>query len=540
MELLPYILCASAGYLIGSVPTGFLIAKARGIDIRTAGSGNIGATNVFRILGKGPGIFVLFVDALKGFISAAFIPALLLGTLDCGCELSAAPRLALIAGIGAILGHNFTCWLKFKGGKGIATSAGVFLSLSPMTLGITLGVWICVYTLSRYGSLASIIAAVTLPIAAGLTKSDPIITILAAILGLLAIWRHKANIGRLLKGTEYKTGKQTVEQNQSVPKRITVLGAGAWGTALTKLLTENGHTVTLWGHDTARLETIANTGRNERLPNIQLPVPVRIEKHLITAASNADYIIVAVPSQFVRAITSQLPQFSGVAISVTKGIEFDTGMTMSDILTQTMPLADNAVLSGPSFAIEVARGVPTAVVVASHNSTTAREVQALFHRPTFRVYTSTDIRGVELAGALKNVMGIAAGVCDGLGLGDNSKAALITRAIAEMRRLGIARNAQAETFAGLSGLGDLTATCFSKLSRNRALGERIGRGQPLPAPNDLPLTEGYPTTQSAHQLARQLGVETPIINEVYAMLYEGKPPAQAVQNLLTRDSKAED
>ena len=139
-----------------------------------------------------------------------------------------------------------------------------------------------------------------------------------------------------------------------------------------------------------------------------------------------------------------------------------------------------------------------------------------------------------------NSRGHAAGVCDGLGLGDNSKAALITRAIAEMRRLGIARNAQAETFSGLSGLGDLTATCFSKLSRNRALGERIGRGQLLPAPNDMPLAEGYPTTQSAHQLARQLGVETPIINEVYAMLYEGKPPAQAVQNLLTRDSKAED
>ena len=540
MELLPYILCASAGYLIGSVPTGFLIAKARGIDIRTAGSGNIGATNVFRILGNGPGIFVLFVDAMKGFISAAFIPAFFLGLPDCGCERSVYLQLALTAGISAILGHNFTCWLKFKGGKGIATSAGVFLSLSPIPLGITLGVWICVYTLSRYGSLASIIATVTLPIAAGLTKSDPIITIFAAILGLLAIWRHKANIGRLLKGTEYKSRKQTDEQNQRAPKRITVLGAGAWGTALAKLLTENGHTVTLWGHDTARLETIANTGRNERLPNIQLPEPVRIEKHLTTAASNADYIIVAVPSQFVRAITSQLPQFSGVAISVTKGIEFDTGMTMSDILTQTMPLADNAVLSGPSFAIEVARGVPTAVVVASHNSATAREVQALFHRSTFRVYTSTDIRGVELAGALKNVMGIAAGVCDGLGLGDNSKAALITRAIAEMRRLGIARNAQAETFSGLSGLGDLTATCFSKLSRNRALGERIGRGQLLPAPNDMPLAEGYPTTQSAHQLARQLGVETPIINEVYAMLYEGKPPAQAVQNLLTRDSKAED
>jgi glycerol-3-phosphate dehydrogenase (NAD(P)+) len=542
-----YIPAALGAYLLGSIPTGYLVAKARGIDIRAVGSGNIGATNVFRILGKGPGIFVLLVDALKGFAAVHFLPSLLLGTPTCCFGHPLHPPSALVAGIAAILGHNYTCWLKFKGGKGIATTAGVFLALTPIGLGLTFAVWLIVFALSRYVSLASIAAAAALPCAIWFEQhhqrqENPALLLVSILLGALAIWKHKANIQRLLAGTESRVGQKTPSAQilSTEPQRVTVLGAGAWGTALAKLLAENGHTVMLWGHDAARLSAIREMRRNERLPGVELPGSLCFESDLPRAIENAQAIVVAVPSQSLRSVTARLSPFGGLVISVTKGIEFDTGLTMSGVLAHTMPRARVAALSGPSFAMEVARGTPTAAVVAAPDPATARAAQALFHRPTFRVYSSTDLRGVELGGALKNVAGIAAGVCDGLGLGDNSKAALVTRAVAEMRRLGLACGAQAETFSGLSGLGDLTATCFSRLSRNRALGEQLGRGEILSQTAGRPLAEGHPTARSAHQLAQRLGVETPIISAVYAMLYEGKPPAQAVRDLLTRESKAED
>jgi glycerol-3-phosphate dehydrogenase (NAD(P)+) len=229
-------------------------------------------------------------------------------------------------------------------------------------------------------------------------------------------------------------------------------------------------------------------------------------------------------------------------VSVTKGIEHHSGLTMCGVLAQTAPQAKLAALSGPSLALEVARGVPAALVAASEDSAATALTQKLFHRPTFRVYSSNDLLGVELGGALKNVIAIGAGVCDGLGFGDNSKAALVTRAIAEMRRLGVADGAQAETFSGLSGLGDLTVTCFSKLSRNRGFGERLGRGEKVDAivNSTVSVAEGYPTARSAIELARKHGIETPIMDQVYAMLYEAKDVRKALQDLTTRESKAED
>jgi len=236
-----------------------------------------------------------------------------------------------------------------------------------------------------------------------------------------------------------------------------------------------------------------------------------------------------------------LKEFRGTVVSVTKGIEYDTGLTMCGILAETAPKATRAALSGPSFAIEVARDIPTAIVAASSDSATAAQVQNLFSRPSFRVYSSPDVLGVELGGALKNVIAIAAGVGDGLGFGDNSKAALVTRSIVEIRRLGVACGAQPDTFTGLSGLGDLMVTCFSKLSRNRGFGERAGRGeQPVQiASSMLAVAEGYPTARSAYRLARKHGVTTPVIDEVHAMLYEGKNVAQAVRDLMSRDLKPE-
>jgi len=325
--------------------------------------------------------------------------------------------------------------------------------------------------------------------------------------------------------------------------KVTVIGAGAWGTALANLLCQNGHAVTLWGHDPAHLAEVQRSGRNEiYLPGIRLSPELRCEPDLAAAASGSECLVVAVPSKFLREVTARLSWFRGIAVSVTKGIEDETGLTMSGILRATMPGAAAGALSGPSFALEVAQGIPGAIVAAQPDALIAKKIQVLFHRPTFRVYTSSDVLGVELGGALKNVAAIAAGVGDGLGFGDNTKAALITRAMAEIRRLGAACGASAETFSGLSGLGDLTATCFSRLSRNRRFGERVGRGEKVEdiVAGAVAVVEGYPTARSAHHLAGRLEIQTPIVREVYAMLYEHKNVRQAVQSLLSRDMKQED
>jgi len=325
--------------------------------------------------------------------------------------------------------------------------------------------------------------------------------------------------------------------------KITVLGAGAWGTALARLLQQGNEQVVLWGHDSEAVAEIRRRRRNERfLPGVELPQQLILEPELERALANAEWVVVAVPSKAFRQVTGRLANFKGQIVSVTKGIEYDTGLTMCGILGEVAPNTRCAALSGPSFAIEVAREVPTAIVAASRDLATAAQVQALFNRPNFRVYTSTDALGVEMGGALKNVIAVAAGIGDGLGLGDNAKAALVTRAIVEIRRLGVACGAQIDTFTGLSGLGDLMATCFSKHSRNRAFGERVGKGEKPAdiASSMLAIAEGYPTARSAYRLAQNHKVVTPVINEVYAMLYDGKDVRQAVRDLMTRDLKSED
>lgn len=322
----------------------------------------------------------------------------------------------------------------------------------------------------------------------------------------------------------------------------TVLGAGAWGTALALLLHRNGHAVTLWGHDPAQLADVAATRRNPRhLAGVELPADWRMEPDARAACAGAELVVMAVPSRGVRATAPALSDYAGLVVSVTKGIEFDTGLTMSGVIESVAPRATVVALSGPTLAAEVARGLPAAVVVAGADETAAR-VQAALHQPVFRVYRNPDRLGVELGGALKNVIAIAAGACDGLGYGDNAKAALLTRGAAEMRRLGVACGAQAETFAGLSGLGDLTVTCFSPLSRNRTLGERLGRGERLAdiIASTRAVAEGVPTSTAALRLAERRGVDTPIIREVEAMLHRGKDLRRAVHDLLRRDSKAED
>jgi glycerol-3-phosphate dehydrogenase (NAD(P)+) len=325
--------------------------------------------------------------------------------------------------------------------------------------------------------------------------------------------------------------------------KIALLGVGAWGSALAKLLLAEGHQIMAWDHDLANLRAVAASGRNEKyLPGVPLGAGLVPADDPAAAWPGCDCVIVAVPSKGIRCVADALAGFAGPVVSVTKGIEYETGLTMSAILRAAAPTARVAALSGPTLALEVARGVPTAAVVASADEATAGFFQRLFHRPTFRIYTSPDPLGVELGGALKNVIAIAAGLNDGLGFGDNSKAALVTRGIAEIRRLGVACGARPETFSGLSGLGDLVVTCFSPLSRNRTLGEQLGRGARLEdlLARAVSVAEGYPTARAARALARRHEVPVPIIDEVYAVLYEAKPPAAAVRDLLARVTKPED
>jgi glycerol-3-phosphate dehydrogenase (NAD(P)+) len=323
--------------------------------------------------------------------------------------------------------------------------------------------------------------------------------------------------------------------------RVTIVGAGSWGTALALVLDKNGHEITLWGHYAGHLEKMRTSRGLNALPGVELPSTWRYEPSLEDAVNWGEALIVAVPSKAFREVVSKIKAAGKIVVSVTKGIEYDTGLTMSAVVKECILGARGAAMSGPTFAQEVALGYPTAIVAASASEETSSEVQKIFHRPLFRVYTTDDLLGVELGGALKNVIAIAAGVGDGLGLGDNSKAALVTRAIAEIKRLGVVCGAQPETFAGLSGLGDLTATCYSRLSRNRMFGERIGKGETIEemVATSKTLAEGYPTARSAWRLAARHGVDTPIVEQVHAMLYEGKNVRQALEDLTMRSSKRE-
>jgi glycerol-3-phosphate dehydrogenase (NAD(P)+) len=330
--------------------------------------------------------------------------------------------------------------------------------------------------------------------------------------------------------------------------KITVVGAGGWGTTLAILLHFNGHEVTLWEFDNAYAEKLRLTRLNTLyLPDIKIPEEIHITNDLQEAASRKNILVLAIPSQFLRDTVKFLNPSelkNTILLSVAKGIEKNSLLTMSKMLHDVFPtLSENqiSVLSGPSHAEEVSKRIPTAVVAASKNVETSKTVQAAFMTPYFRVYSSTDITGVELGGALKNVIAIGAGIIDGAKFGDNTKAAIMTRGIAEISRLGVAMGAQPDTFAGLSGMGDLIVTCMSRHSRNRYVGEKIGSGLKL---NEVlksmqMVAEGVETTRSASKLAEKNKVETPIVNEVYKILFEDKDPVMATTDLMTRDMKME-
>jgi glycerol-3-phosphate dehydrogenase (NAD(P)+) len=328
-------------------------------------------------------------------------------------------------------------------------------------------------------------------------------------------------------------------------KSTAILGAGGWGTALARLWAKNGREIVLWGHNRERIERLKKTRENsDYLPGYKLPDSVRLTSEL-RDCGNSSLIVFVVPSTAFRSIAEQFRKVmsveDAVLLSGTKGIEHGTGMRMSEILSEMFPKHRIAVLSGPNLAIEVARNLPTATVLGCADIQCAVKLQAYLGSPRFRIYSSDQVIGIELGGALKNVFALAAGVSDGLGLGDNSKAALVTRCLTELLRLGTAMGGDVRTFYGLSGVGDLIATCFSQHSRNRRVGEKIGRGESLGkiTAGMQMVAEGVPTTRSAYECARQLKIETPIIDEVYAILYDDKAPDQALRDLLQREQKAE-
>ena len=326
---------------------------------------------------------------------------------------------------------------------------------------------------------------------------------------------------------------------------VTVYGSGSMGTAMALHLVDLGHAVTLWTRTGAKAERLRSERSNPLLPGHPLPAALSITADAAAAVA-ADWHLLAVPSKYLRAQLETLSASLGDRprrfISVIKGIENDSLARPTQIVAETLPATSLTCLSGPSHAEEIAAKQPTSMVAASEDEAAAAAVQELFNSDRLRVYTNRDLTGVELAGALKNVFGLAAGICDGIGFGDNAKAALLTRAVTEMQRFGAAFGAAEDTFAGLAGIGDLIATCTSRHGRNRSVGERLGRGESLDQILDSmggSVSEGVPTTASIFAMSRRRGIEMPIVDEVHAVLFDGKSVASAAASLLTRPVRSE-
>jgi len=326
---------------------------------------------------------------------------------------------------------------------------------------------------------------------------------------------------------------------------MTVIGAGSWGTALAILLAREGHPTQLWGRDAVQLNSMLLTRRNQRyLPDASFPDALRISVELAEALKDVRDALIAVPSHAFRATLERIRPHLGKETRVawaTKGFEIATGMLPHQVVREVLGARPGAVLSGPTFAREVGAGLPTAMTVASRDEHFARELAASLSGPNFRAYTQTDIMGVEVGGAVKNVIAIGSGIADGMGYGANTRVALITRGLAEMMRLGVNHGAQRETFMGLAGLGDLVLTCTDDQSRNRRFGIALGRGESLAAAESAihQVVEGVAAARAVHDVARRLQVEMPICREIYHIVYENKPVRAAVQALMGRELRSE-
>ena len=327
-------------------------------------------------------------------------------------------------------------------------------------------------------------------------------------------------------------------------ERIGIIGSGTWGTAIAVLLHNNGHQDTLWSAIPEEIEEIGRTHRHKNLPEVTLPEDITYTADLEEAMRDKRILVMAVPSVFVRSTARRMKPLckdGQIVVDLAKGIEENSLKTMSEIIKEEIPQCEAAVLSGPSHAEEVSRGIPTTCVAGSRKRQVAEEIQSIFMSPFFRVYTSPDVRGIEVGAALKNVIALAAGIADGLGYGDNTKAALITRGIAEIARLGTAMGGKPQTFAGLSGIGDLIVTCASMHSRNRRAGILIGKGYTMDeAMKEVQMVvEGVYSAKAALALAKKYYLELPIVEQVNEVLFDNKPASEAVGDLMLRDPRIE-
>jgi glycerol-3-phosphate dehydrogenase (NAD(P)+) len=550
---LPAIAGLFAAYLLGSVPAAYLAGRARGVDLRAHGSGNLGATNALRVLGWKVGVPVFLFDALKGFV-----PALLLLAVVRARTRTGAPR---VLASPPIVGHVRPVFLlvprRRGGGRGCDTaSRRVPLDSRRSRPAAALGP--CV---------AAVVAA------SGTCRSAPLTATVALVPRSRCDPRVRAPASRRRAGRRLRVlvaaaptsggcgaarnracaeashvaarSKQRVTAPADARLRCAVVGAGAWGTALADLLARNGHDVVLWAREPDVVDGVNARHENARfLADAALDPSLRATTDVRDAVRGRDLVLFAPPSHVLRTVAAStvdaVPADAVVAVA-SKGIERDTLAVMTDVVADALPGRPVVAVSGPSFAAEVARRQPTALVAASADAAAAGRVQSALNTPEFRVYTHDDVLGVELGGALKNVMAVATGMLEGLGLGFNSRAALITRGLAEMTRLGVALGARGSTFAGLAGVGDLVLTCTGALSRNRAVGEEIGRGRSLAEvlTGRETVAEGVLNAQSARALADRAGVEMPIVNAVHGILFEGAPVAEAVRDLMSRAPRAE-
>ena len=326
---------------------------------------------------------------------------------------------------------------------------------------------------------------------------------------------------------------------------IGVVGAGSWGTALALVLEKNGHQVTLWSSREAKAKELSELRENaDKLPGVKIPESIEITADMEAAVKDKELVVLGVPSLYIRSTSAKMAPFvydGQIIVNVSKGIEESTLYTMTDVILDEIPNADVAVLSGPSHAEEVSRHIPTTVVAGAKSRKTAEKIQQIFMNEAFRVYTSPDMLGIEIGGALKNVIALAAGISDGLGCGDNTKAALITRGIVEMSRLGVTMGGYQETFSGLAGMGDLIVTCASQHSRNRRAGYLIGKGYTMQEAMDevKMVVEGVHSAKAALKLADKYYVRLPIIEQVNEVLFGGKPATEALRDLMVRNGKTE-
>ncbi len=552
MLVLKILCCFVIGYLLGCISTAFIIGKIHGIDIRNYGSGNAGTTNVLRTLGKRSGAFTFIGDFLKAVIPILLVRFVIFPEQDY------TEILCLYAGIGVIIGHNFPFWLGFRGGKGIASTCGVFFAISPTITTACIVLFVAIVFISRYVSLASIASII---LAGGLMiafkfKGDFHAVILILFYVVMAVYRHKGNIKRLIAGTERKIFKdktslvadeKAVARNMtdSKIKKIAVVGAGTWGTALAIQLGQNGHDVRLWSKLTKEITDMqADRKHIKNLPEAVLPDNITLCTELEKALEGVEIIVSAVASPYVRSTAKEMKPFvknGTVIINVSKGVEESSLLTLSEVIKDVIPQSITAVLSGPSHAEEVSRDVPTLCVAGAKSRKIAELIQDVFMSKDFRVYTSPDVLGIELGGSLKNVIALAAGISDGLGFGDNTKAGLLSRGIEEIGRLGVKMGGEEDTFYGLSGMGDLIVTCQSLHSRNRMAGYYIGQGMSV---QDAiakvgQVVEGVNCAKAALKLAKKYHVSMPIIEQINAVLFENKPVSEAVDNLFSRKKGSE-